>query len=207
MSAPVQPTVRMRALPPVPAPTGALISPSRSAALPEPAPLPVLERAPARVGVARALLTCTPVVAVVVGLLAVLGLPVAGLVVAGCLVVAAAFGAAFVWAGVSVAGFVAGAAAAGIVVAEPGSVLAVLFGAAVVALACGIAPGWERMEAWQAARTNRSAGEATNRPAPAGRRWWRRWRTDRAVAAYLVLVFPPGTAAAAAVLLEWMGTR
>ncbi|MGY1721796.1 hypothetical protein [Blastococcus sp. SYSU DS0533] len=178
------------------------------------APRPVahrpVERRPARLRVDRALLLCVPLLAAVVGGLAARGVPGRGLVVAGCLVLVTAFGAAFVWAGVSVAGFIAGAAGAGIVVAEPGHLLAVLVGAGVLALACGVAPGWERVEAWQDSRTNRSIrppGAVSGSPAPSGNRWWRRWRTDRVLAAYLVLVFPPGTVAASAILLEWMSNR
>jgi hypothetical protein len=205
-------TVRITELPPVPASTRGHAPASGAVAVADRAglhPRPV-ERRPARLRVDRALLLCAPLVAVVVVGLAALGVPARGLVVGGLLVLVAAFGAAFVWAGVSVAGFIAGAAGAGIVVAEPGHLPGVLGGAAVLALACGVAPGWARVEAWQATRTNRSirsSGDGSARSAAGGGRWWHRWRSDRVLAAYLVLVFPPGTAAASAVLLEWMSHR
>lgn len=113
----------------------------------------------------------------------------------GHLVLIVAFGLVFCLGAVTVAGFAAGAAAAGLVVLQPDTLLPVLGGAALLAVGCGLAPGWTRVEAWQAAHARPlPAEEATVVPADDRSRIRRlrdRWRSDRVFAAFLVLAFHP----------------
>ena len=129
------------------------------------------------------------------------------------------FGLVFCLGAVTVAGFAAGAAAAALLVLDVGSLLPMLAGAAVLALGCGVAPGWARVEAWQAARTRPLTSEeeaaAAQRPVSGSgpRRWVpgvrlrTYWRTDRVVAAFLVLAFPPAVTAFALWSVEALAGR
>ncbi|SDG44580.1 hypothetical protein [Klenkia brasiliensis] len=112
-----------------------------------------------------------------------------------CVLAALALGAVFVLGAITVAGFAAGAATAGAVALEPGSLPVALAGTAVAALLCGVAPAWARVEAWQATRSSA--------PPAAGPRW----RTDRVVAAFLVLAFPPVFVTGAIAFVSWTATR
>jgi len=112
-----------------------------------------------------------------------------------CLLAALVLGAVFVLGAITVSGFAAGAATAGLTALKPASLPWALAGTAVAALLCGVAPAWARVEAWQAAR---SAGPVA--PAP-------RWRTDRVVAAFLVLAFPPVFVTGAIAFVSWTATR
>jgi hypothetical protein len=88
----------------------------------------------------------------------------------------------------------------------------------VLALICGVAPGWSRVEAWQAARfqaltASEEAAAARKTPTVVGRHRVDgpsvrlRWRTDRVVAAFLVLAFPPCVAAFSLWFVEWVSSR
>jgi len=118
----------------------------------------------------------------------------------------------------TVAGFPAGAASAGLVVLGVVGLLPVLGGAAALAVLCGFSTGWTRVEAWQAARSvaltagQEAAGARTpppitgrHRPGGPGRRI--AFRGDRAVAAFLVLAFPPAIASFSLWFVEWVATR
>ena len=129
------------------------------------------------------------------------------------------FGLVFCLGAVTVAGFAAGAAAAALLVLDVGSLLPILAGAAVLALGCGVAPGWARVEAWQAARTRPLTSEeeaaAAQRPVSGSgpRRWVpgvrlrTYWRSDRVLAAFLVLAFPPSVTAFALWSVEALAGR
>jgi hypothetical protein len=129
------------------------------------------------------------------------------------------FGLVFCLGAVTVAGFAAGTAAAALLVLDVGSLLPLLAGAAVLALVCGIAPGWSRVEAWQAGRvralTSEEEAAAAQRPVSGSgpRRWTpgvrlrTYWRTDRVLAAFLVLAFPPSVTAFALWFLDWTAGR
>ena len=88
-----------------------------------------------------------------------------------------------------------------------------------LALVCGVAPGWARVEAWQAIRaralTSEEEAAAAQRPVSGSgpRRWTpgvrlrTYWRTDRVLAAFLVLAFPPSITAFALWFLDWTAGR
>jgi hypothetical protein len=129
------------------------------------------------------------------------------------------FGLVFCLGAVTVAGFAAGTAAAALLLLDVGSLLPILAGAVLLALVCGIAPGWARVEAWQATRaralTSEEEAAAAQRPVSgSGPRRWAPgvrlrtyWRTDRVLAAFLVLAFPPSITAFALWFLDWTATR
>jgi hypothetical protein len=137
----------------------------------------------------------------------------------GYLILMVAFGLVFCLGAVTVAGFVAGAAAGGLVVLEHGTLLPLLGGAALLALGCGVAPGWARVEAWQAARSRPLTAEEEaavgQRALDGGRsRGWSRgvrlrnyWRADRVLAAFLVLSFLPLMAAFSLWFADWTAGR
>ncbi len=168
--------------------------------------------APAQVPMARVTLACAGLVAVEVAAALLVGLPRHEALLGACSVLAIAFATVFCLGAVTVAGFLAGAGAAGVVLLVPGSLPATLGAALLVALACGTAPGWARVEAWQATRTSAltaaeevaAARDASGDP-PAGLRAL--WRTDRVLAAFLVLAFPPGLTAAALAFVSWSAGR
>lgn len=127
----------------------------------------------------------------------------------GSLVLAVACGLVFCLGAVTVAGFAAGTAAAGLVVLQPDALLPLLGGAALLALGCGLAPGWPRVEAWQAARSH-PLGTEEAAPVPAADRGPRlrdRWRSDRVLAAFLVLAFHPVLAASSLWFIGWTQRR
>ncbi len=166
--------------------------------------------APAQVPMARVTLACAGLVAVEVAAALLVGLPRHQALLGACSVLAIAFATVFCLGAVTVAG--AGAGAAGVVLLVPGSLPATLGAALLVALACGTAPGWAGVEAWQATRTSAltaaeevtAARDASGDP-PAGLRAL--WRTDRVLAAFLVLAFPPGLTAAALAFVSWSAGR
>ena len=117
---------------------------------------------------------------------------------------------------VTVSGFIAAAGAAGLVLLEPGWLPPVLGGALLLAIGCGLSPGWVRVERWQAQSTTTPtmpkevvSGAAAS---PDGRRTGARallgnWRSDRVVAVLVVLVFPPSAMAGALWFVTWMAGR
>lgn len=167
----------------------------------------------------RIFLVCAGVLAAEIPLMLFLGRTWQQALLPGCAVILVAFGAAFCLRAITVAGFITGAAAAGLLLLGAVDLLPILGGAGVLALICGIAPGWARAEAWQATRFQaRAAGEEAaialrTTPAPAGRhgvggpRVPNTWRTDRVVAAFLVLAFPPAMAAFSLWFAHWFQTR
>ncbi|GHE13756.1 hypothetical protein [Klenkia taihuensis] len=156
---------------------------------------PVAVREPVRLPMAVVLVLVLAGLAVAAGVGLLTDVPAALLWPGLCLLAALVFGAVFVLGAITVSGFAAGAATAGVAALEPGHLPLVLAGTAGAALLCGVAPAWARVEAWQAAR---SAGPAA--PAP-------RWRTDRVVAAFLVLAFPPVFVTGAVAFVSWTATR
>ena len=137
----------------------------------------------------------------------------------GYLLLMVTFGLVFCLGAVTVAGFAAGAAAAGLLALQAGSLLPLLGGAALLAVCCGIAPGWARVEAWQAVHSRaltaeEEAAAAQHQVDGAPRRRWAAgvrlrnyWRTDRVLAAFLVLAFPPSIMAFALWFIDWMASR
>jgi hypothetical protein len=171
-----------------------------------------------RVPLGRVFLTCGAVLAAEVALLLVLGQRWQATLLPGYAIILLAFGAAFCLGAVTVAGFVAGAAGAGLLLLGAVGLLPLLAGAAALALICGVAPGWSRVEAWQAARfqaltASEEAAAARKAPAVVGRHRVDgpsvrvRWRTDRVVAAFLVLAFPPCVAAFSLWFVDWVSSR
>ena len=171
-----------------------------------------------RVPLGRVVLTCGAVLAVEVVLLLVLGEGWQATLLPGYAIIVLAFGAAFCFGAVTVAGFITGAAGAGLLLLGAVGLLPLLGGAAVLALLCGVAPGWARVEAWQAARFQaltaseeaaaaRRAVPVVGRHRPTGPSVRVRWRTDRVVAAFLVLAFPPCVAAFSLWFVEWLSSR
>ncbi|SDC59453.1 hypothetical protein SAMN05660690_2057 [Geodermatophilus telluris] len=152
---------------------------------------------PTPVPLARVTLAGAVLVALAAGALLLLDRPAAEVLAGASAVLAAVSAAVFCLGAVTVAGFVAGAGLAGVVLLVPGSLPPTLAATVVLALVCGVAPGWVRVEAWQAAR----AAGAAEPPAPGRLRG--RWRTDRVLAAWLVLAFPPALAAAAEAFVSW----
>ena len=158
---------------------------------------------PVRVPMPAVLLTSTGLVTAegVTGVLT--GVPVDLLLTGVCATLVVIGALVFVLGAVTLAGFAAGAAAAGIVVLGPDRLPAVLLGMAVVAVCCGVAPAWARVEAWQAARSTAAVATSsspTRRPRRGPARYW---RTDRVVAAFLVLAFPPVFLTGALAFVSW----
>jgi hypothetical protein len=171
-----------------------------------------------RVPLRRVFLTCGGVLAAEVALLLVMGQDLRATLLPGYAIILLAFGAAFCLGAVTVAGFVTGAAGAGLLLLGVVGLLPLLGGAAVLALICGVAPGWSRVEAWQAARfqaltAQEEAVAARRTPPTVGRHRLDgpavriSWRTDRVVAAFLVLAFPPAVAAFSMWFVGWITAR
>jgi len=174
---------------------------------------------PPRIPMRRVLLVCAAVLAAETGLMVVTDRALTDALLPGYLILMAAFGLVFCLGAVTVAGFAAGAAAAGLVLLEPSMLLPLLGGAALLALACGIAPGWARVEAWQAAPSRPPTAEAEAAGAQRAlsgdrRRLWASgvrlrnyWRADRVLAAFLVLAFHPLLAAFSLWFIDWTSHR
>jgi hypothetical protein len=174
---------------------------------------------PPRVPMRRVLLVCAAVLVAETAALLVTGRSLQATLVPGYMILMVTFGLVFCLGAVTVAGFAAGAAAAGLLLVHASTLLPVLGGAALLALACGIAPGWARVEAWQAAHSRaltseeeaavaqRSLSGGRHRAWSPGVRLRNYWRTDRVFAAFLVLAFPPGLAAFAMWFVGWVAGR
>jgi len=174
---------------------------------------------PPRIRLGRVFLTCGVVLGLEIPVMLWLGDDWRQLLLPGYAMLVLAFGAVFCLAAVTAAGFVTGAAAAGLIVAHVVGLPVVLAGAAVLAVLCGLSPGWSRVESWQAARTQAlTAGEEAGiarRPLalPRGRhrvtgpRARISWRSDRVVAAFLVLAYPPCIAAFSVWFVSWAASR
>jgi hypothetical protein len=174
---------------------------------------------PPRVPMRRVLLLCAAVLAGETALMLVTDRALSDALLPGYLILMAAFGLVFCLGAVTVAGFAAGVAAAGLVVLYQGTLLPLLGGAALLALACGFAPGWARVEAWQAAQSRPLTAEeeaAIGQRALSGdrRRGWtpgvrlrNYWRADRVLAAFLVLAFHPLMAAFSLWFIDWTARR
>ncbi|SCX61068.1 hypothetical protein SAMN03159343_0044 [Klenkia marina] len=163
-----------------------------------------------RMGVVLLAVLAVLVAELVAGVL--VGVPPHLLGVGMCLSTVVVFGLVFCFGAITIAGFAAGAGAAGVVVLEPGWLAPALLALAVMAVVCGLAPGWARVEAWQAVRSA-PVGEAGQRalsssaPTSLPSRLAVRWRTDRVVAAFLVLAFPPVFVTAAIAFITWTAHR
>jgi hypothetical protein len=174
---------------------------------------------PPRLPMRRVLAVAATVLVVETAVMLVTGGSLHDVLLPGYLILMAAFGLVFCLGAVTVAGFAAGAAGAGLVVLEPGTLLPLLGAAAVLALGCGFAPGWARVEAWQAAHSRPLTAEEEaaigQRALDGGRsRGWSRgvrlrnyWRTDRVLAAFLVLAFHPLLAAFSLWFTAWSSGR
>jgi hypothetical protein len=171
-----------------------------------------------RVPLRRVFLTCAAVLAAEVALLLLMGQAWQATLLPGYAIILLAFGAAFCFGAVTVAGFITGAAGAGLLLLGAVGLLPLLGGAAVLALLCGVAPGWSRVEAWQAARFQaltaqeeaaaaRNASPVVGRHRVTGPSVRVRWRTDRVAAAFLVLAFPPSVAASSIWFVGWVSSR
>jgi hypothetical protein len=172
-----------------------------------------------RVPLRRVVLTCGAVLAAEVLLMLVMGEDWRATLLPGYAIILLAFGAAFCLGAVTVAGFVTGAAGAGLLLLGTVGLLPLLGGAAALALICGLAPGWSRVEAWQEARfqaltaaeeaaaARRTARSTVGRHRVAGPSVRITWRTDRVVAAFLVLAFPPAVAAFSLWFVDWVSSR
>jgi hypothetical protein len=175
--------------------------------------------APPRVPMRRVLVSCAAVLAAETALMLGTDRALSDALLPGYLIVMAAFGLVFCLGAVTAAGFAAGLAAAGLVVLDQSTLLPLLGGAALLAVACGVAPGWARVEAWQAAQSRPLTAEeeaATAQRALSGdrRRGWspgvrlrNYWRADRVLAAFLVLAFHPAMAAFSLWFLDWTARR
>ena len=174
---------------------------------------------PPRVPMRRVLAVCAVVLVAESAAMLLTDRSVQDLLLPGYLILMVAFGLVFCLGAVTVAGFAAGAAAAGLVVLDQGMLLPLLGGAALLAVGCGLAPGWARVEAWQAARSRVLTAEEEaavgQRALSADRsRGWSRgvrlrnyWRTDRVLAAFLVLAFHPTMAAFSLWFIDWTSRR
>ncbi|WP_222193135.1 hypothetical protein [Modestobacter italicus] len=172
-----------------------------------------------RVRMRRVLTTCAAVLVVQTAALLATDRSWDEVLVPGYVILMVTLALVFVLAAVTVAGFAAGAAAAGLVVLDQASLLPLLGGAAALALACGFAPGWARVEAWQATRSRSLTAEeeaALAQRALSGdrSRLWTRgvrlrtyWRADRVLAAFLVLAFHPSMAAFSLWFIGWTSAR
>ncbi|WP_369137115.1 hypothetical protein [Modestobacter versicolor] len=174
---------------------------------------------PPRLPMRRVLGLSAAVLVVETAVMLVTGQSLHDVLLPGYLILMTTFGLVFCLGAVTVAGFAAGAAGAGLVVLQPGALLPLLGGAAVLALGCGFAPGWARVEAWQAAHSRPLTAEEEaavgQRALDGGRsRGWspgvrlrNYWRTDRVLAAFLVLAFHPLLAAFALWFTHWSAGR
>ncbi|SDY36676.1 hypothetical protein SAMN05661080_03226 [Modestobacter sp. DSM 44400] len=174
---------------------------------------------PPHVPMRRVLLTCSGLLVTEVAVMLATDQSLHDTLLPGYLILMVAFALVFCLGAVTVAGFPAGAAAAGLVALEVGNLLPLLAGAALLALVCGVAPGWARVEAWQAAHTKPLTSEQEAAVAQRGlngdaRRGWapgvrlrNYWRADRVLAAFLVLAFPPSIMAFALWFVGWTATR
>jgi hypothetical protein len=174
---------------------------------------------PPRVPMGRVLRLSAAVLAVETAVLLVSDRSLHDVLLPGYLILVVAFGLVFCLGAVTVAGFAAGAAAAGLVLIEPDALPLLLGGAALFALGCGFAPGWVRVEAWQAQHsrplTSEEEAAVAQRALDGGRsRGWSRgvrlrnyWRGDRVLAAFLVLSFHPLMAAFSLWFIGWTGSR
>jgi hypothetical protein len=174
---------------------------------------------PPRVPMRRVLLICATVLAAETGVMVVTDRALSDALLPGYLILMTAFGLVFCLGAVTVAGFAAGLAAAGLVLLDRGALLPVFGGAALLALACGFAPGWARVEAWQAAHSRSLTGEeeaaVAQRSLSADRtRGWapgvrlrNYWRADRVVAAFLVLAYLPAMMAFSLWFIDWTTGR
>jgi hypothetical protein len=163
-----------------------------------------------RMGIVLLAVLSVLVAELVAGIL--LAVPLHLLGVGMCLSTVVVFGLVFCLGAITIAGFAAGVGAAGVVVLEPHRLVPALVALAIMAVACGLAPGWARVEAWQAVRSapvGESGQRALNGSAATSlpSRLKVRWRTDRVVAAFLVLAFPPVFVTAAIAFITWTGNR
>jgi hypothetical protein len=175
--------------------------------------------APPRVPIRRVLLVGTAVLAAETALMLVTDRALSDLLLPGYLIVMVAFGLVFCLGAVTAAGLAAGLAAAGLVVLDQGTLLPLLGGAALLSLACGVAPGWARVESWQAAQSRPLTAEeeaaiAQRALSADRRRGWspgvrlrNYWRADRVLAAFLLLAFSPAMAAFTIWFLSWTAGR
>lgn len=174
---------------------------------------------PPRVRLGRVFLTCGVVLAAEIPLMHLTGRSWQETLLPGYAILVLAFGAVFCLAAVTAAGFTTGAAAAGLVVLHVVGLPVVLAGAAVLAVLCGLSPGWSRVETWQAARTaaltageeaavaRRPLGTLSGRHRASGPRVKAHWRTDRVLAAFLVLAYPPCIAGFSVWFVGWFAAR
>jgi len=174
---------------------------------------------PPRVPMRRVLAVCAAVLVAETAVMLATDRSVQDALRPGYLILMVAFGLVFCLGAVTVAGFAAGAAAAGLVVLDQATLLPLLGGAALLALGCGLAPGWARVEAWQATRSRPLTAEeeaaVAQRALSVDRsRGWSRgvrlrnyWRLDRVLAAFLVLSFSPAMAAFALAFIDWTHRR
>ena len=174
---------------------------------------------PPRVPMRRVLLTSGGVLAVETVVMLATDRSLHDALLPGYLIIMAAFGLVFCLGAVTVAGFAAGAAAAGLVVLDHDSLPLLLAGAAVLAVGCGFAPGWARVEAWQASQSRpltaeeeaavaqRSLGGDRSRGWSPGVRLRNYWRADRVLAAFLVLSYSPLVAAFSLWFIGWSSGR
>jgi hypothetical protein len=173
---------------------------------------------PPRVSLRRVFGVCAVALAAEISLMRLLGRSWQETLLPGYVILLIAFGAVFVLAAVTVAGFTAGAAAAGLITLGVVGLLPVLGGAAALAVLCGFSTGWTRVEAWQAARSVAlTAGQEAavarvplpitgrHRPEGPGRRI--AFRGDRAMAAFLVLAFLPTMASFSLWFAAWVASR
>lgn len=207
----------MTAVDPRPAPhPGASAAVTRRTAGPrvQPATLAPPPRVPTR----PVLLTGALLLGLQTGVLLATDRSLQDVLLAAHLLLIAAFGVVFCLGAVTVAGFATGAAAAGLVLLHPGALLPLLGGAALLALGCGFAPGWAQVEAWQAAHPRpltaeeaaagqQALGVDRSRGRNRAVRLGRHWRSDRVLAAFLVLSFHPVLAAFSLWFVDWMQRR
>jgi hypothetical protein len=175
--------------------------------------------APPRLPMRRVLAVCATVLVAETALMLVTDRALSDALLPGYLILMAAFGLVFCLGAVTAAGFAAGLAAAGLVVLDPSALVPLLGGAALLALVCGVAPGWARVEAWQAGQSRPLTAEeeaaiAQRALSADRRRGWspgvrlrNYWRVDRVLAAFLVLAFSPLMAAFSLWFLAWSARR
>ena len=174
---------------------------------------------PPRVPMRRVLLASAAVLGVETAVMLATDRSLHDVLLPGYLILMVAFGLVFCLGAVTVAGFAAGAAAAGLVVVEHAALVPLLLGAALLALVCGFAPGWARVEAWQAQQSRPLTAEEEaavgQRALDGGRsRGWspgvrlrNYWRADRVLASFLVLSFHPLMAAFSLWFISWSAAR
>jgi hypothetical protein len=174
---------------------------------------------PPRVPMRRVLLVCAALLVAETALMLVTDRALSDALLPGYLILMVAFGLVFCLGAVTVAGFATGLAAAGLVLLDPSTLLPLLVGAALLALGCGFAPGWARVEAWQAAQSRPLTAEEEAAIAQRSfsgdrlRRWAsgvrlrNYWRADRVLAAFLVPAFNPAMAAFSLQFVHWTSGR